>query len=445
MAKKTHIPLPIQWHEGLLLYPQHFQQQRRASQGALTTALETAQPFFWGVRSCVMDSKALSAGIVKVQELQAIMPDGFPVEITQTDTVELALQGMEKTLSDQTKTIYLCLPEEHDGSANARDDLPRYEEVCSSEHHHVDENTGENAIAVPRLKPRLSLIIGNPPARYVSLPLCAVTFDDGVFVFAPFCPPSCTIGPQDGTLHAMVTKSLDTLHKRITFFVERLQAPLTHESSALLEKYRHTYSVLVRPFFALRALCQQETSHPYTIFLELCRACGDLAAVAPGRMPAHIDPYDHNNPYSCFKNALETLEEYIALVEKPSFTIPFNEENGIFYLHINKQWLKHTPLTLSIHPDKQLDFDSVKSWIEGALIISKSLVSQSQSKRILGAHRTFAEHDEALGLVQTPYRILVHITVAPETIRADEELCIVHLSKAHKAPKAINLCIKEGT
>ena len=443
MAKKTYIPLPIQWHEGLLLYPQHFQQQRRASQGALTTALKTAQPFFWGVLSCVMDEKALSAGIIKIQELQAIMPDGFPVEVTQQDTVELALQGMEKTLSDQTKTVFLCLPEEHDGAANARDDLPRYEEVCFSTHHHVDENTGENAVAIPRLKPLLSLIIGHPPARYVCLPLCAVTFDNGMFVFTSFCPPSCTLDPQS-PLHTMVSKALDSLHKRITYFVERLQAPLTHESSTLLEKYRQIYSVLIRPFFVLRSLLQQESSHPYTVFLELCRACGDLAAVAPGRMPAHIAPYDHNDPHRSFSHILDAFEEYTSLIEKPSFTIPFYEENGIFYLHIHKQWLQHTHLTLTVHPDKQQDLDSVKSWIEGALIISKSLVSQSQSKRILGANRTFTKQDEVLGLVQTPYKILVHITVSPETIQPDEELCIVHLSKAHKAPKAIHLCIKEG-
>lgn len=443
MAKKNHFPLPIQWHEGLLLYPQHFQQQRRVLQSTLRATIETAQPFCWGVRSCVMDAKALSAGIVKIQELQAIMPDGCPVEISQKDTVELALQGMEKALSDQTKIVYLCLPEEHDGSANARGDLPRYEEVCASTHHHVDENTGENAVAIPRLKPRLSLIVGNPPARYVFLPLCAITFNEGVFVFAPFCPPSYILEPQ-GVLHTMVSKSLDALHKHITYFVERLQAPLTHETSALLDKYRHLYGILVRPFFALRAAIQQE-SHPFTVFLELCRACGDLAAVAPGRMPAHIEPYDHNDTYRCFTHVLGVLEEYIALVEKPSFTIPFHEENGVFYLHINKQWLESSHLTLSVHPDTQQDLESVKSWIEGALIISKSLVSQSQSRRVLGANRTFADHDETLGLVQTPYRILVRVSVSSDTIQGDEELCIVHLSKAHKAPKAVHLCIKEGT
>ena len=441
MAKKLRIPLPVQWHEGLLLYPQHFQQQRRVHQDAIAATLHTTQPFFWGVRTCVLDTKALATGIIKIQEMQALMPDGTLVEVTPESPVAFSLSGMEKSLLGSKKIIHLCLPEEHDGAANARDDLPRYKEICRPEHHHVDENTGENSVAIPRLQPLVSLMVGSVPARYISMPLCEVTFNEGVFALTPFCPPTCIL-EKKGPIANMFSEHLDTLHDRITYFVERLQSPLGYEASALIEKYRHLYSHPVRPFFILNALAKQEETHPYTLFLELCRACGDFAAVVPGRMPVSIDPYNHNDPRGSLEKVLGVFQEYVLMIEKPSLNVPFHVEDDIFYLHLSKEWCS-TPLTLSVHPDKQQDIDSVISWIEGALIISKSLVPQSQSKRVLGAKRAFVEQDEELGLVQSAHRILVHVDVEESSIKPNEELCIVHLSKAHKAPKSICLCIKE--
>ena len=139
MAKKVHIPLPIQWHEGLLLYPQHFQQQRRVIQDTLTAGLAAAHPFFWGVFSYSVDPKALKAGVLHVDNLQAIMPDGLPVAVTPDTPLRLSLEDAEKKLAQQAQTVHLCLPLEHAGSANARDPLPRYREVCETEHHHPDE------------------------------------------------------------------------------------------------------------------------------------------------------------------------------------------------------------------------------------------------------------------------------------------------------------------
>jgi len=45
--------------------------------------------------------------------------------------------------------------------------------------------------------------------------------------------------------------------------------------------------------------------------------------------------------------------------------------------------------------------------------------------------------------VRTESRLLVKITLSPDFIVPDEELCLVNLSRVHIPPKQIYLCVQE--
>ncbi len=69
----------IQWHEGMLLTPQHFQQEGARIDTLLAWQTVATNPYGWGVRELVIDEARLSTGTVSVLRLEAILPNGMAV------------------------------------------------------------------------------------------------------------------------------------------------------------------------------------------------------------------------------------------------------------------------------------------------------------------------------------------------------------------------------
>src|SRR5688572_5016340 len=73
------IPDAIQWHEGLLLTPQHFQQLSSRHEALVQYGTSLVAPFCWGVRRFKHHQISLTPGKFRVLELEAVMPDGLVV------------------------------------------------------------------------------------------------------------------------------------------------------------------------------------------------------------------------------------------------------------------------------------------------------------------------------------------------------------------------------
>ena len=69
------IPDAIQWHEGLLLTPQHFQQLSTRHEALVQYGTSLVAPFCWGVRRLKYDRVSLTMGKFRVLQLEAVMPD----------------------------------------------------------------------------------------------------------------------------------------------------------------------------------------------------------------------------------------------------------------------------------------------------------------------------------------------------------------------------------
>ncbi|NUB17000.1 type VI secretion system baseplate subunit TssK, partial [Azospirillum brasilense] len=80
MTEARDIPDAIDWHDGMLLAPQHFQQQALRHERQLTYHVRQARPFHWGVVHLQVDRVQLVSGLVQVRELEAILPDGIVVD-----------------------------------------------------------------------------------------------------------------------------------------------------------------------------------------------------------------------------------------------------------------------------------------------------------------------------------------------------------------------------
>ena len=66
----------IQWHEGMLLSPQHFQQEAARVDSLMSSQLLRSQPRAWGIASLSVSEAALASQQFEVEQLEAILPDG---------------------------------------------------------------------------------------------------------------------------------------------------------------------------------------------------------------------------------------------------------------------------------------------------------------------------------------------------------------------------------
>ena len=71
----------IQWHEGMLLTPQHFQLESARVDNLIAWHTIASSGQSWGVRKLEIDVGLLASGVFRVLELDAIMPDGTSVKV----------------------------------------------------------------------------------------------------------------------------------------------------------------------------------------------------------------------------------------------------------------------------------------------------------------------------------------------------------------------------
>ena len=110
----------VVWTEGLLMAPQHMQQQDLYYEALLCDRLDAVDPFNWGVLRIELDKKALSSNQVQLATFKGVLPDG----------VVLALDGKHAELppsrmigdhfphTQQSLDVYLGLPDEREGIDN---------------------------------------------------------------------------------------------------------------------------------------------------------------------------------------------------------------------------------------------------------------------------------------------------------------------------------------
>jgi type VI secretion system protein ImpJ len=99
------------WHEGVILTPQHFQQQEQwlAFSQRQLAALALAEP--WGVLSVDVDEEALNAGRFQLTRLAVRLPDGTPIDTSVADVLPTARDlSTDVPPGVSTWLVYVALP-----------------------------------------------------------------------------------------------------------------------------------------------------------------------------------------------------------------------------------------------------------------------------------------------------------------------------------------------
>ena len=432
--KAHEIPDAIQWHEGLLLTPQHFQQLTSRQEALVQYSTSVIAPFCWGIRRFKHDPITLPTGTLGVVELEAVMPDGLVVSHgpdSASFELQIDLTKHKEQMTDKPLTVYLAVGASHDGNSNG--DVKRYMPTRGA--IVPDEVAGGKPCEISRLKPQLALVTDWPQAKYIGFPLASVIYKDSIFSFDDeFIPPLLNIPFQSTAgdvpaiaaqrLAAMCAETAVLVRNRATYLADEDRSD-AHQGDVRSEvETRSLMLSLVGCLPQLEALLQIGVAHPLTVYLSLCAMAGQLAVIGKEMVPPSFKAYKHDDLYATFKPVLDFIDRTLNQGVPCSYkSFPFRYYQGAFELRFDRSWMSK-PMAIAMKVPRGMSEADVIRWGETCLIGSQSKIGLIRDNRILGARR---HHVDRVGDIVAGNRVaLFSLTADREFIEPEKFLQIVN-------------------
>jgi len=387
------LPDLVQWSEGMLLSPQHLQQNDVYWQEQLRYRSALIAPDGWGLAALEYDAAALQEGRLRIVRLEALMPDGTPV-VFPGSYVEALEVDLHPALARQAGSVRvsLVLPARSGASTRRDASLRRYDLVQGA--WAIDENTGVGTVPVDRLRPRISLWAGNGiPAQYVACPLLEVARNAGSRVVETGCyhPPLLRWQAADVLGRRGLRRRLQNLSDALWLKLRELagnrgdDAPEDEATGATLrpamEAARRLAAVL--PHFTLVAT--RPDAKPVQVYDALSQLVGAMAAFGQNPIPPVLDAYQHANCEPQFRRALEYVVRKLAFINSRYEFLEFRRDGQRFSQVLPTQAGSEVLVELRLPDDRPVspsDQQAMERWLQDAWIASKALFDDAARARV---------------------------------------------------------------
>lgn len=413
------IPNAIQWHEGMLLAPQHFQQQSLRQEAMLQYFVRGMNPFFWGIRRLLIDRELLPTGVLRVLELEAVLPDGLLISYPEPGIPELKLDlsAAANPVAGQPLTVHIAVANRGEHSLGGA--LSRFHSVEDAPV--ADENTGDGAIPIPRLVPHLRLLVTDtPPAKYVSFPLLRVQVRDGAYSLSDYVPPTVAVS-RDSALGEICGQTAQRMREKALYLAEQVQAPAASRSPQTGEN-RERIRALVAMLPAFEALLASDSAPPFALYLAFCTLAGHVAGLGSSLVPPQFSRYNHSELQACFLDVQDFILRMISEgISENYLRVPMQWDGRQFTTAMMPEWLQRK-IYLSLRAPSGGSEHDLVVWGEQCLIGTAGVMPAIRSTRVLGARRHSIQRAEDL----LPPRGTVLFSLSPdqEFIRPGEQLQI---------------------
>jgi type VI secretion system protein ImpJ len=433
------IPDLIQWHEGLLLTPQHFQQLSLRMESLVQSLPGLYVQFGWGVRVFEYDAADFSMGVLTVRALDVVMPDGFHVVLSPArDDLQVDLRPLAGRLRKKPLQVHLAMPLSVGHMPDAVVRFSSYEGDPVA-----DANTGDGSIVIPRLRPRLSLMVEDqPPARYTSFPIIEVRCEGETYLPTAFVPPTLQVAASSplGRTCAHVS---ERIRMKAADLAELAILSPQSRSAAEARSQLHLLACALPP---LEALLRTDGAHPFALYLELCRVAGQVAVLGNSLVAPLFPAYVHNDPARGFDELAQFITRSVEEgLPETVRRFAFGQQDEVFRLVDDPAWSdvfrpgsKKRPVLAirSAAPD-----DLTLEWGQNCIVGGANEVESLLARRILGLARRYVEF---IGDVRPPRGVyLFALTPDADTMQPGEDLLVLGSSSGVR-PEALYLYIFEG-
>lgn len=332
----------VLWGEGLFLRPQHFQHQDAYHEWRLAQMSGVLHPYAWGIRSIKVDTDALRTGLLRVLEIQAVLPDGelynAPTEDDLPPPVAFdSLGDGANNLSDLVFHLALA-PLRNNGTnmaatREAADTAMRYFQHPIQA---ADTFTSAAAAELVALRRSARLLAENEPRGHlVSLPTLRVkrTSTGGYELDTRFIPPCVNIQASSAMV-LQLRRLLDVLQAKVDALYGMHREPskniIEFRSGDVASFWLlHTASTA---FAGLSHLARNPGLHPERLFEKLLEVAGSLMTFSKTYTLADLPAYDHINPGPALNRLDQIVRDLLeTVISTRYFAITLNEVMPSFH------------------------------------------------------------------------------------------------------------------
>ena len=413
-------PDRIQWHEGMLLSPQHFQLESARVDALIGWHSLTTTPYGWGIKRLKFDMSLLAAGVLRVLELEAILPDGTAILLEPNESaapeLSIKLDVARDQLALHPQTVWLSLPVSR--NMKTPEISARFLSIKSEL---LEDEVSDAAPAdIPRLIPNLSLAVGDaPPPLAIGMALANVLEDDGMIKLGPALPALLDLHAAPALLDSLREFSR-TLRSKAAFIARQLAGLPATEQRGERVALTQRLSCLAPAMPALEAQLQSAVIPPYPLYLALCNLLGTMSLLRPGALPITPPPYVHAQPHLSLLPLLKELQDNLAEISQDYREVAFDWANGVFELTLRPEWVGKR-LVVGLKGGLS---NEIEDWMDTALIGPAHVFSELREKRVLGYRRARISAAPEMQLHGIPGVILYEIVPGPELLRADSRLLV---------------------
>ena len=441
------IPPAVQWHEGMLLSPQHFQQAARRQEILQSYMTLAAAPHGWGVSRLGIDRAALVGRVFAVTELEAILPDGLVVTHyahldPSAPRLELDLAPFLADPRPRQIAVHLAVAAHHSG-AGQDGGHQRYRQFEDSEI--LDENTGDNGISMPRRVPLLGLQVTESPQhlpsqRFVSLPLAVLECGAQGPIRIDYEPPRFRLD-QESLVFLRASRVCADLRSKATEWGVRLSGALAEGQSAVASESVTTLRMIARGLPRLDALLTTAATHPFDLYLALCDIAGDLSVIGGEVMLPAFGGYRHVDLLGTFHAVASYIDAALHQLRTPYSSVAFEHpEPGRFTLAMQPDYHRTTSLVIGARLGAGQDAASVREWFDTAVIGGAARIAAMRNNAVIGAERHAIGSAAELDLLPPPNMVLFRVSTAAGFVAAGDVLEISQdTAKALSEPVELRL------
>ena len=397
MMNSVSLPDAIQWSEGMLLSPQHFQQNDYYWQQHLRHRLQILNPCYWGVLRL---NCQLLKEVICISQLECVLPDGqlveFPGRYPRQPAGDLQLD-----LSNDCKTgaapqrVWLLVKPRGANAACQGSKERRYNSIIDEQS--VDENTGEGGFAIARLQLEFQLYLAaSSPSTEGAVALCEVVRGgNGQLAITAYHPPMLRLDASAFQGGGSLFKRLNELHELLWHSAQKMAAQCSHVSAAsqfedATAQYLNTARVLARCLPQLSVLLRAN-SHPCVLYEALAYVVAQVSGIGSNPLPLLMRPYQHDDCYGQFLTALEYIEGQLAQVDMGHESLSFMRveqfagSSGNICFECRLPANMNDLLVIELTPNAAQTAAQLLRWLTECCIANESLIPQLRRARLPGA------------------------------------------------------------
>lgn len=429
----TSVSRAIRWHEGMLLAPQHFQQQSRRLEALIHQHVAVSSPFAWGVVALDIDESALARGAFRLRRLHALMPDGMMVLEAPQDEVDLTPYRAEA--EDAPLRVHLAVPAAQ--ADQRKGPMARFLGVPDEVVHDQDPEAAERMSApVPRLIPNVKIIPGTRGiGGHEVLPLAEVEFDGSMFRLGKYVPPHLAVIGEVWCepLVDMCRRLVDKLRGKAGYL---LQSQAGGGAQLQLEMKLHA---IIAGLPAFEVLLESGEAHPFQLYTALCTLATHVSSIVALDALPEFPRYAHEAPMTVFSAVAGTVSEALDEGVPEKFDeVRLEGKDHDFTIRFDERW-RQGKLVLGFAGGTR---DEIVAWAKDCYVGTEDRLEMMNLNRDVGVRRKREDYHE--GLRKPRGAVLYTLQISDDYVTPGNILHVYNpvKSAADTAPSRVMLYIE---